>query len=90
MSPQISDLMGRTMSSTPYTFPSRDGNFTQLASTNSSRNLIASHLSATKKSLDLIQQLSAQRGVGLLLFCMRGQTRRDYTEQLQAVLQSIV
>ncbi|KIK91371.1 hypothetical protein PAXRUDRAFT_149646 [Paxillus rubicundulus Ve08.2h10] len=69
-----SGVSGCTMSSTHYTFPvgGRQFHIWDTAGLDEPELGVNSYLSAIEKSLDLIQQLSTQGGVDLLLFCMRG------------------
>jgi len=68
------DVMTRTMSSTQYIFPigGRQFHIWDTVGLNELELEADGYLPAVEKSLDLIQQLSAQGGVDLLLLCIRG------------------
>ncbi|KIJ13932.1 hypothetical protein PAXINDRAFT_116620 [Paxillus involutus ATCC 200175] len=68
------DLRGCTLSSTHYTFPIEGQEFHiwDTVGLEEAGLGVDGYLDAIEKSLKLIQQLSAQGGVDLLLFCMRG------------------
>ena len=68
------DVQGCTMSFKPYTFPVKGRNFHiwDTVGLEEPEMGVNGYLSAIEQSFELIQHLTSQGGVDLLLFCIRG------------------